>query len=269
MFSMSAALASLALYFPREREGAHMEELRDFYDRIGAENGWDFSRVKCIAEGVKWDFYDEVAKRCRKSNFLLDIGTGGGERLLSLADAALLLVGIDNAAGMVETAQANAAASGKANVRILPMDAKRIEFPDGFFDVASCRQAPFFAAEAARVLKSGGVFLTQQVSEGDKRNLAEAFGRSQTTAEDGALRDKYVGELTEAGFREIRTMEYDAAEYYETAEDLVFLLMHTPIVPDFGKIEGDFTRLHRFIAEHRTGRGIRTNAKRFMISARK
>ncbi len=244
-------------------------QYKAFYNRVGAENGWDFSRVKCVSEGVKWDFYNEVAKRCGKSDLLLDIGTGGGEQLLSLSDAASLLVGIDNADGMVRTAQANAAAAGKANVRMLRMDADRIEFPDGFFDVVSCRHAPFCAAEAARVLKPGGVFLTQQVSEGDKSNLGEAFGRRQTAAKDGTLRDRYVNELTEAGFREIYTLEYDAAEYYETAEDLVFLLKHTPIVPNFGRADGDFAALHGFIAKYRTSRGIRTNAKRFMITARK
>jgi len=244
-------------------------QYKAFYNRVGLENGWNFSRMKCTSEGVKWDFYDEVAKRCRKSGLLLDIGTGGGEQLLSLADTALLLVGIDNSEGMIETAQANVAASGKSNVRILPMDASRIEFPDDFFDVVSCRHAPFCAKEAARVLKPGGIFLTQQVSEGDKRNLGEAFGRRQSPDEDGSLRDRYVNELTVAGCREVQPFEYDAAEYYETAEDLVFLLKHTPIVPNFGEMDEDFAVLRSFIAEYQTSRGIRTNAKRFMITARK
>jgi len=244
-------------------------EYKAFYDRVGKSNGWDFSKVKCIVEGAKWDFYCEVSIRCRKSDLLLDIGTGGGEQLLSIAEAALMLVGIDSSAWMVEAARANVEVSGKPNVRVLPMDADDLEFPGGFFNVISCRHSPFRATEAARVLRDGGVFLTQQVSEGDKSNLAQAFGRRQAAAEDGTLKKKYVTELREAGFHEIRTFEYDAAEYYETAEDLIFLLKHAPIIPNFGEVEGDFAVLESFIEANRSDRGIRTNAKRFMIIAQK
>jgi hypothetical protein len=54
-------------------------EYKKFYDRVGKLNGWDFSKIKYISEGVKWNFYSEVTRRCKKSDILLDIGTGGGE----------------------------------------------------------------------------------------------------------------------------------------------------------------------------------------------
>ncbi|MGZ9585820.1 class I SAM-dependent methyltransferase [Paenibacillus marinisediminis] len=243
-------------------------EYRAFYDRVGKLNGWNFSKVKCISEGAAWNFQQEVSRRCKKSDILLDIGTGGGEALLSIADAAMLLVGVDNSAGMVEAAHANVRRSSVSNVRILQMDASELVFPERFFNVVSCRHSPFSASEAARVLVDGGVFLTQQVSEHDKLNLVQAFGRRRITVEDGALMKKYMIELHEAGFREIQSYEYDAAEYYETYEDLLFLLKHTPIVPDFGSREDDFAVLDQFIKDHSTNKGIRTNSKRFMIVAR-
>ncbi|UVI30200.1 class I SAM-dependent methyltransferase [Paenibacillus spongiae] len=246
-------------------------EYKHFYDRVGKLNGWDFSKVKCVAEGVLWDFYHEVSRRCRKSDFLLDIGTGGGEQLLSITEAALLLVGIDQSAGMIETANDNLAKARKDNVRMLQMDAERIDFPRGFFNVVSCRHSPFSASEAAKVLTEDGLFLTQQVSEDDKINLAQAFGRRQADdgANDGTLKNKYISELQEAGFRDIQSYDYDAVEYYETYEDLIFLLKHTPIIPGFGQDENDFAVLEQFIRDNQTSKGIRTNAKRFMIIARK
>ncbi|MBW7457429.1 class I SAM-dependent methyltransferase [Paenibacillus sepulcri] len=244
-------------------------EYRKFYDRVGQLNGWDFSKVQCESEGVKWDFYSEVTRRCRKSDLLLDIGTGGGEALLSIADCAALLVGIDDSPGMIQEALANLEQSKKSNVRILPMNAEKIDFPAAFFNVVSCRHAPFSAQEIARVLEGGGVFLTQQVSEDDKLNLIRAFGRGQKAAQDGTLKNKYSSELSEAGFSDIQSFDFDATEYYKTYEDLVFLLKHTPIIPNFGQGSDDFAKLEAFIQENQTGKGIKTNSKRFMIIARK
>ncbi|WP_046212886.1 class I SAM-dependent methyltransferase [Paenibacillus wulumuqiensis] len=244
-------------------------QYKAFYDRVGLDNGWDFSRMKCETEGAAWDFYGEISRRCRPDDLLLDIGTGGGEALLELADAARLLVGVEQSTGMMQTAAANLAASGKHNVRILQMDARELQFPDGFFNIVSCRHAPFDEYETFRVLADGGVFLTQQVSEGDKRNLVQAFGREQERQPDGTLMNRYLDGLEQAGFRNVRCEQYDADEYYATAEDLVFLLKHAPIIPDFGRDAEDFVILDRFVQEYRTDRGIVTNSKRFMIMADK
>lgn len=243
-------------------------EYKEFYNKVGRINGWDFSKVKCVSEGIKWDLYHEVTKACRKSDILLDIGTGGGEAILSIAESALLLVGIDQSTGMIETATHNLAKSGIPNVRFLKMDAEELEFPREFFNVVSCRHSAFVAKEIAEVLVKGGTFLTQQVSENDKSNLKEAFGRGQALGtKAGTLKERYMTELREAGFSNIQSYEFNVTEYYQTAEDLIFLLSHTPIIPDFGRTEADFRILQQFIKENQTEKGIRTNSERFIISA--
>lgn len=242
-------------------------EYKALFDQVGELNGWDFSRIRCVTEGPDLDFYEEVRKVCRPSDLLFDIGTGGGEKVLPLADAVLLLVGIDQDAEMVETASRNAANANVPNVRFLRMEAERLEFPDAFFNVISCRQSEFFAGEAARVLVPGGLFLTQQVSEGDKLNIKRAFGRE--LEKPGTLRDRCVRELKEAGFRDIDVIEFTATEYFQTPADLIFLLKHTPTLPDFGRKDEHFKILERFIRENRTEKGIRTNMERFILTARK
>lgn len=244
-------------------------EYKDFYNRVGKLNGWDFSKVKCTSEGVKWDFYHEVTQRCKESDALLDIGTGGGEALLSIAKYALRLVGIDNSAGMFEKAKSNLRHSGHTNVSFMLMDADKIDFPNNSFHVVSCRHSPFNTAEVARILVDDGIFLTQQVSEADKLNIRQAFGLNQGSVQDGTLKNRYISELYEAGFTEVKAIEYDATDYYETYEDLVFLLKHTPIVPNFGQDEHDFVILDQFIKANQTSKGIKTNSKRFMIIAKK
>lgn len=245
-----------------------MIEYDSFYDKIAKINGWDFSQVKCHSEGVQWDFYEEVQKRCKNTDILLDIGTGGGENVLKIAASLSFLIGIDLSGEMIKTARANLNKSNKGNVRFLQMSSQQLQFPDSLFDIISCRHAPFNATEVARVLKKGGTFLTQQVSEDDKVNLKEAFGRGQSFEEiDGTLKNKYIQELQDAGFSKVQSYEYDAVEYYQRPEDLLFLLTHTPIIPNFNQAEKDYIILHQFLKDNQIDKGIRTNSKRFMIIA--
>lgn len=244
---------------------------KTFYERIGRENGWDFSTLKVISDPVGWNFYHEVTRRTQISDLLLDIGTGGGESLLAIARQAHLLVGIDLAKGMVETAQQNAErAANCTNVRFMQMDANHLQFPNQFFNVVSCRQSVFSASEVYRILAEDGFFLTQQVSEHDKSNIAKAFGRGQhSDIKPETLLERYKYELNQAGFQQIEVREYNVTEHYATPEDLLFLLMHTPIVPHFGEGASDLEIFEQFVQDNSDERGIRTNSARFMITAKK
>ncbi|GGH86509.1 ubiquinone/menaquinone biosynthesis C-methylase UbiE [Pullulanibacillus pueri] len=245
-------------------------DYENFYERVGKTNGWDFSHLKSFSEGVRWDFYDEVVKRCEKTDILLDIGTGGGEKLLSIASSLFLLVGIDLSHSMINTALSHLKKLKVPNVKFFQMSSDELQFPMRFFDVVSSCHAPFSSLEVAKVLKSGGWFLTQQVSEADKWNIKEAFGRGQAYDKtDGSLKKRYIRELNEAGFSEIQSFEYDAIEYYERPEDLIFLLKHTPIIPYFGQDKMDFEILKDFIENNKSEKGIQTNSKRFLIIARR
>ena len=169
---------------------------------------------------------------------------------------------------MVDTARTNLEKANCGNVRFLKMAAESLQFPDGFFDIVTSRHWSFDAAEAARVLKSGGIFLSQQVGERDKENLKQAFGRGQAFGQrDGMLKERYITELEEAGFTDLKCDDYDAAEYYEKPEDLLFLLQHTPIIPNFGEEPQDMENFNKFIMQNQTSKGIRTNSRRFLLIA--
>src|SRR5690606_40680870 len=90
-------------------------DYENFYNKVGKENGWDFSKLKVFAEGVQWDFYEEVKSKSQTSDVLLDIGTGGGENLLTIAPYFLLLIGIDLSHEMVARAQSKDRKSTRLN----------------------------------------------------------------------------------------------------------------------------------------------------------
>ena len=83
--------------------------------------------------------------------------------------------------------------------------------------------------------------------------------RQQYAVDDGTLAKSYIEQLTEAGFTDIQMFDYNAKEYYESYEDLVFLLKFTPIIPHFGSEDADFSVLKQFIEDNESAKGIETN----------
>jgi len=244
--------------------------LEQFYDKIGSKIGYDFSQIKVISEGVKWFFYKEVKKRCHVNSLLLDIGTGGGERVLKIAKSIHFLVGIDISENMIKAARKNMQEKNIKNAKFFVMDSNNINFPDGFFDIISCRLSIFNCLEVSRLLTKDGIFMTQQASEADKINIKEFFGRGMGYGiKDGTSKESSVNELKKAGFSEVITMDYNAIEYYNEPKDLLFILKNTPLLPDFGNNNDDFIKFNNFINKYNTTKGIKTNLKRYMIIAKK
>ena len=243
---------------------------KNFYDRVGKRIGWDFSHVKKLEEGKGWEFFQEVVKKVKPKDLLLDIGTGGGEAILKIAYKVGFIYGIDHSVSMVTTARNNLKKLNYKNAKFLLMNSSHLDFPDNYFDVVTDRHCDFGATEVYRVLKKGGYFFTQQVSEGDQLNIKKAFGRGQAYGvKDGTLKDKYLKQLKKAGFKKIKNYDYNSKIYYKTDKDYIFHLRYTPTIPEFGEGEKDFEILGRFIEKNKTEKGIETNSKRFMITAQK
>jgi len=143
-------------------------------EEIAHIRGWDFSHIDgkyTEGEGLPWDYRDTIFKYLKPEMKLLDIDTGGGEFLLSLnhphentaateayppnvrlCEETLLPLGIDFR-------------PGSAN-RQLPFENER-------FDMVVNRHGDFNAADIHRILKSGGLFITQQVGAENDRALVE------------------------------------------------------------------------------------------------
>ena len=241
---------------------------KSLYNKVGKRIGWDFSHLRTTEEGQGWDFFQEVLKKAKPVSSLLDIGTGGGERILKIAQHFGSVYGIDHSPSMVNTANKNLHKTKLDNVKFLLMDSSNLNFPDNTFDIVTDRHCDFNPSEVFRVLKKGGYFFTQQVSEGDQTNIKKAFGRGQGYGiTDGTLKNKYLKQLKKLGFSKIEDFDYNSKIFYKTDKDYIFLLRYTPTIPKFGEKKNDFQILRQFIEETKTERGIETNSKRFMIIA--
>src|SRR6266849_997220 len=118
----------------------------------------------------------------------LDIATGAGHVALALAPRLAHVVASDLTPQMLGVARGLARERGILNMSFAEMRAEALPFADATFDLVSCRIAPHhfddvgkFVAEAARVLRPGGVFgLVENISpdtsmmEGDADALSAA-----------------------------------------------------------------------------------------------
>jgi len=239
------------------------------YRKPGKVRGWDFSQIKFSSEGPRINYCRVVESHLDKNQKLLDIGTGGGEKFLKFAPKVKEAIGIDVDPKMIKTARENLRKSGLSNVKFEVCDSEKLRLGDQEFDVVIDRQAPFNPKEVARVLKPGGVFITQQVSEGDKLNFKEIFRRGDSYGiKSGTLKNRYLGELRKAGMEIIEEKTANTIEYYRSMDDVIFLLANTPIVPDFD-FEREQDKLKQIEERFTTEKGIKTNAERFLIVAKK
>lgn len=111
----------------------------------------------------------------------LDIATGPGHTAFAFAAHVRHVVASDLTPEMLHVARGLAAKRGLSNVSFAEAQAEKLPFAGGSFDLVTCRTAPHhfadvsaFVAEAARVLRPGGVFgLVDNISPDDAKAAAD------------------------------------------------------------------------------------------------
>ena len=125
--------------------------------------GWDFSHLKnrWIDEKLPWDYREILDKYLKPDYKLLDMGTGGGEFLLTLNHPY-------NNTSVTEMWEPNVKLC-KEKLAPLGIDVKQVfndselPFEDNTFDMIINRHESFDIKEVRRILKPNGIFITQQV----------------------------------------------------------------------------------------------------------
>jgi SAM-dependent methyltransferase len=132
------------------------------YEKIKFD-GWDFSYIKDSweNESLPWDYAAIVNKYLSSDLELLDMGTGGGEFLLTLNHPYSKTSVTEGWKPNIELLRRELVPLG---IKLAPIDDDDIiDFADNCFDMIINRHESFNIAEVKRVLKPNGVFITQQV----------------------------------------------------------------------------------------------------------
>lgn len=136
--------------------------------------GWDFSHIQGRFEeehDLPWSYRSVVREYLREDMALLDCDTGGGEFLRSLGHPPCRTAATEGYPPNVRLCREALPPLGIAFQECA--DPSAIPFPDGSFDIILNRHGAFDPAELFRLLKPGGVFLTEQVGEDNDRDLVE------------------------------------------------------------------------------------------------
>jgi len=230
--------------------------------------GWDFSAFgpAIDADEPPWSYAGLARDALAGAGSALDLGTGGGEVLLSLADA-LPADTVATEGWPPNLPVATAALAGRS-IRVVAYDAEvdpRLPFDDARFEVVLARHEAYDTGEIARVLTPGGVFLTQQVDGRDLAEARELFGGG----EDYPLVRLPVlrAEAEGAGLVVEDAREWTGALVFADVATLVSYLRMVPWqVPD------DFTvdrYADELLALHRSGRPPRFTQRRFVLRCRR
>jgi hypothetical protein len=124
---------------------------------------------------------------------------------------------------------------------------------DGEFDLVLSRHGHFPATKAWRVVRPGGVFLTQQVGAANDLELNEALDAPAVAHPDALTLDAAIAALDGTGFEIVDARESRPAMVFRDIAAVVYHLRAIPWqVPGFDvdRHAEPLRRLHRSIREH-------------------
>jgi len=135
--------------------------------------GWDFSYLdgRWHEDEPPWSYTALVRECLPQTDSLLDLGTGGGERLLQFQDLwPAKTVATEGWHPNYVLASERLTPLGVEVVAVESDEVQLLPFPGESFGLVISRHSAYNLAEVERVLQPGGLFLTQQV---DGRSLQE------------------------------------------------------------------------------------------------
>ena len=186
------------------------EELRILWEKeeeIAHIHGWDFSHIEGRSgQGdLPWD-YDAIVRQYLKEDMkILDYDTGGGEYLLSLHHPYHNTCATEGYPPNVKLCRETLVPLG-IDLRECS-DPSHIPFPDMSFDMIINRHGSFDPAEIRRLLKTDGMFITQQVGGKNDRDLVRMVLPEVPTPVSDLYLDEQVRAFEKAGFEIVRADE--------------------------------------------------------------
>lgn len=186
-------------------------------EKTAQMKGWDFTAIEREYKIIKppWDYHQIIEKYRTVDDYILDIDTGGGEFLCSLNHP---------------YHQTSATEGYTPNVRLceqrlkpLGIDFHEVQaggvlpFADETFDIVINRHGVLNLEEIYRVIKYGGVCITQQVGAENDRELINMLLPDLPLQNRSQYLHRTIAQCEAAGFQILEQDEaYTSIRFYTT-----------------------------------------------------
>ena len=198
-------------------------------------HGWDFSHIEdrfVEDTDFPWDYRQVIGQYLTPEKKLLDIDTGGGEFLLSLGHPYENTSATENYLPNVQLCKETLLPLG---IDFRQADGNgQLPYGDSSFDVVINRHGDLNPAEIYRVLKPGGVFLSQQVGAENDRALVELLCGSVPMPFAEQYAERAGEKFRKTGFSVLRQEEcFRFVRFYDVGALVWFARVIPWEFPDF------------------------------------
>lgn len=239
-------------------------------ERIAHIHGWDFSHIQGRFEegrGIPWNYEAIVRGYLSCEANLLDIDTGGGEFLLSLNHP-------------YEKTSATEGYPPNVNLCksvLLPLgidfreakDVSHMPFGDNSFDIVLNRHGNFDVKELFRILKPGGIFVTQQVGAENDRELVNLLLPDTALPFPEQYLEKAAKKFTDIGFQILQSQEaFPIIKFFDVGALVWFARIIEWEFPGFS-VESCFENLYKAQQILDKEGAIEASTHRYLLAALK
>ena len=250
---------------------------KEYYEQI---KDWNFDEfeIKTIRK-TDWDMFELLKELTNKNSKILDLGTGGGEKVLKKFPEVKEILATDFSEEMIKTANKNLKESNRKNITFRMMDNLNMKTPKEYFDVVVARHTPTDPKQIYETLKKGGYLIVQGVDMFDCHELKRIFGRGQAFHDKKPISIIDYENILDAGFKDVELIPIHEIEYFKDKETLYNFLLKVPILDDFSEEDGDVKdyyipalekdKLDEYIKRNTYPEGIKLQRRLYGIIAKK
>ena len=249
-----------------------LNELKEFWtlEEKKSFHGWDFSYIndRKSQEPLPWDYDSIVRSYLKTSSILLDMGTGGGEYLLTLKHPFRNTFATEAYQPNYELCIKTISPLG-IDVRQV-FDDCELPFGNNKFDIIINRHEAFDINEIYRLLKPNGIFITQQVGGLNNKELSKFMisDFKEVINTEHSLKNNVVI-LQNRGFKMLQTDEaFPVQRFFDVGAFVYFAKIIEWEFPNFS-VDKCFNQLCKLQLDIEREGFIESIGHRFKIVAQK
>jgi len=232
-------------------------------------HGWDFSSIngRWNEPNPPWDYKLIVNSYLKDTDILLDMGTGGGEVLLTIGHPHKNTYVTEAYVPNLELCRNTLSPLGITVAQTFADD--KLPFENEKFDFIINRHESFDLTEVNRTLKHGGYFFTQQVSNHNFYELMSLMNEKEAEYYDSHTIEKYAETLAQLGFQVIIKDEIKyPIEFFDVGAVIFIAKACVWNFPDFS-VETHFDKLCEIQREIDKNGYYQVSGGRFLLASRK